>query len=116
MAIIKLDDFLKENDDSYIEFLGKKWKINTTFQALLAYQSILEKYNRDKNDDEFSKKLGEIIFGDSSKYEEFDGLLKMSFPPKKIGEIYKKILTDWMNILTGEVEKETTEDKKKHLI
>lgn len=101
MSILKLDDFLNEAEH-FVSLKGREFKINATFQSLLQYQAVLEKYNADQDEKEFSKSLGILIFGTQEEFIEFDTLLKNNFSPKKAMEMYGLVIKKWMEILNIE--------------
>lgn len=111
MALL-LDEILNE-DDTTISFKGEKFKIFPTFKALLKYQAALEKYQQDKNDENFAESLGIAIFGDSDNYNKFNELIKEHCNPLQSQKAWTLILKKWMQLLGLDPEKKQGETNKK---
>lgn len=112
MNNLNLDEFLEQAKPS-ITVGGVKFPVDNSFQALLSYQLALEKYNENKDEAEFSKTLGAIIFFGAENYEKVEQLIKEKTPARKVPDTYKKIVAFWMESMNLPINENLKETKKK---
>lgn len=111
-SILNLDEFISNSKPS-IQLCGETFEIDNSFQALLSYQLALKELESTKDDEKFSKNLGAIIFGGTQNYEKVETLIQKNVAAKNIAELYKKIVSFWMESMNLPINENLQESKKK---
>lgn len=107
MAILKLDDFISNDEDS-IELQGHKYTFNLSLKALIKFQKWSSKNSDETLLEASSEDLIKIII---NEYEDFINVLSTLNAKSQI-KILQSVIQSWSNaMLLESKEAETTEKK-----
>lgn len=99
MAILNINDFIENDDECAFELNGKKYPIDASFKALLAYDNLLKKFSDGEIEQiEFASNFMGIVLGSKEKYKLFQKELnEISKSLKQRDKILETIIKIWLH-------------------
>lgn len=107
-----LDEILNEQDVT-VKFKGRTFSLFPTLKALLQYQTALEEFKQDQNEEKFAEKLGCAIFGGDKQYKDFNDLINAYCSPDQSKMAWTAVMKKWMDLLG--LKADANEEPKKKL-